>query len=320
MSTATPLVTIAIPTYNRAGSYLPQALASAIGQTYENIEIIISDNCSTDGTPELVVRQTDPRIRYYRQSQSITPNDNFNFCIERARGEYFLLLLDDELVDPQFVATCIAAANNRDDVGLIRTGLRLIDANGNMLGQVNNYAAELSVPDFFLAWFAGRTSLYLCNTLFKTSLLRSVGGLRSRHNLFQDVLAQVRVVSVARRVDIESVLASSRSHPGQHTYSANVMQWAEDSLDLLKAMENVAGEKRSAVRASGEKFFAAICYSRASAIRRPWERLAAYRAVYVCFNRRYMPPARTVFASTSLYRRLRNIKRRLKGQPRWAAA
>ena len=320
MSTATPLVTIAIPTYNRAGSYLPQALASAVGQTYENLEIIVSDNCSTDDTPEFVGRQTDPRIRYYRQSKPITPNENFNFCIEQARGEYFLLLLDDELVDPPFVASCIAAASNRDDVGLIRTGLRIVDANGNVLTEANNYAAELSVPDFFLAWFAGRTALYLCNTLFKTSVLRAVGGLRSRHNLFQDVLAQVRVSAIARRVDVESVLASSRSHPGQHTYSANVMQWAEDSLDLLEAMQNAAVEKRSVVRASGERFFAAICYSRASAIRRPLERLAAYRTVYLYFNRRYMPPARTVFASTSLYRRLRNIKRRLKGQPRWAAA
>ena len=320
MTTAAPLVTIAIPTYNRAGSYLPQALASAVSQTYENLEIIISDNCSTDDTPEFVGRQIDPRIRYYRQHKPIKPNDNFNFCIKQARGEYFLLLLDDELVDPPFVASCIAAANHRDDVGLIRTGLRRIDANGYVLGQVNNYAAGLSVPECFLAWFAGRTSLYLCNTLFKTSILRAVGGLRSRHNLFQDVLAQVRVLEIARRVDVEQVLASTRSHPGQHTYSANVMQWAEDALDLLKAMENAAGDKREAVRAGGEKFFAAICYSRASAIRRPWERLAAYRAVYRYFNRRYMPPVRTVLASTSLYRCLRNIKRRVKGQPRWAAA
>lgn len=320
MNASTPLVTIAIPTYNRARSYLPQALACAIGQTYRNIEIIVSDNRSTDDTPGFMARQVDPRIRYYRQDKPIAPNDNFNFCLAQARGEYFSLLLDDELIDHQFVAACMAAVGNRDDVGLIRTGLRIIDVNGSLLGEVRNHAMALSLPDFFLAWFAGRTSLYLCNTLFKTTLLRAVGGLHSRHNLFQDVLAQVRVAAVSRRIDVESVLASTRSHAGQHTYSAKVMEWAEDSLELLAAMENVAGDKRGAIRASGEKFFAAICYSRASAIRRPLERLAAYRAIYVYFNRRYMPPARTVLASTSLYRQLRNIKRRLKGQPRWAAA
>ncbi len=320
MSASMPLVTIAIPTYNRARSYLPQALACALGQTYRHIEVIVSDNCSSDGTPAFMVGVTDPRVRYYRQPVPILPNDNFNFCLREASGEYFLLLLDDELVDQDFVATCLAAARGQKDVGLIRTGLRVIDANGTVVGEIRNQAAGLPAPDFFLAWFAGRTSLYLCNTLFDTALLRYVGGLRSRHNLFQDVMAQVRVAGVSRRVDIENVHASTRSHPGQHTYSAKVMEWAEDALDLLELIQATAGEKRSAIRDAGERFFAAICYSRASAIRRPLERLAAYRAIYRRFNRRYMPPARTVLASTSLYRGLRNVKRRLKGQPRWAAA
>lgn len=320
MSASTPRVTIAIPTYNRARSYLPHSLACAVGQTYTDIEIIVSDNRSTDDTPDFMARQVDPRIRYYRQEKAITPNDNFNFCLAQARGEYFLLLLDDELIDSEFVATCMAAVANRQDVGLIRTGLRIIDMEGRVVGEIPNRAAALSLPDFFLAWFAGHTSLYLCNTLFKTELLRATGGLNSRHNLFQDVLAQVRVGAVSPRIDVEGVLASTRSHPGQHTYSAKVMAWAEDSLELLQAMESVAGDRRNAIRVSGEKFFAAICYSRANAIRRPLERLAAYRAIYVYFNRRYMPPARTVLASTSLYRQLRNIKRWLKGQPRWAAA
>lgn len=320
MSMPTPLVTIAIPTYNRALSYLPQALACAVGQTYRNIEIIVSDNCSSDGTPEFMASQTDPRIRYYRHDKVIVPNENFNFGLQQARGQYFLLLLDDELVDRDFVATCLAAARGQKDVGLIRTGLRIIDANGIVVGNIRNQVAGLPVSDFFLAWFAGRTSLYLCNTLFDTALLRSVGGLRSRHNLFQDVMAQVRVAAVSRRVDIEDVHASTRSHPGQHTYSAKVMEWAEDALDLLELIQTTASDKRSAIRDAGERFFAAICYSRASAIHRPLERLAAYRAIYRRFNRRYMPPVRTVLASTSLYRGLRNIKRRLRGQPRWAAA
>ncbi len=320
MSAPTPLVTIAIPTYNRARNYLPQALACAVGQTSRNIEIIVSDNCSTDGTPQFMASQTDPRIRYYRQDKAMEPNDNFNFCLREARGRYFLLLLDDELVDCDFVATCLAAADGLKDVGLIRTGLRIIDANGVVVDKIRNQAAGLPTSDFFLAWFAGRTSLYLCNTLFDTALLRSIGGLRSQHNLFQDVMAQVRVGAVSRRVDIEDVHASTRSHPGQHTYSAKVMEWVEDALDLLELIQMTAGDKRSAIRDAGERFFAEICYSRASAIRRPLERFAAYRAIYRRFNRRYMPPARTVLASTSLYRGLRNIKRRLKRQPRWAAA
>ena len=76
-----PLVTIAIPTYNRADGYLRDALKSAMNQTYENIEIVVSDNCSPDNTEDYIKGIDDPRIRYFRQKEGILPNDNFNFCL-----------------------------------------------------------------------------------------------------------------------------------------------------------------------------------------------------------------------------------------------
>ena len=91
-----PKVTIAIPTYNRADDYLKQTLKSALNQTYENIEIIVSDNCSTDNTEAVVNSFNDSRIRYFRQQENIGANNNFNFCLKQAKGEYFLLLLDDD--------------------------------------------------------------------------------------------------------------------------------------------------------------------------------------------------------------------------------
>ncbi len=68
MNNLFPLVTIAIPTYNRADGYLKQALQSAVNQTYKNIEIVVSDNCSPDNTEAVVRSYTDPRIRYFQQA------------------------------------------------------------------------------------------------------------------------------------------------------------------------------------------------------------------------------------------------------------
>ena len=68
MSSVThPLVTIGIPTYNRGDGYLREALESALAQTYENLEIVVSDNCSTDNTGEVVEAYDDPRVSYFRQ-------------------------------------------------------------------------------------------------------------------------------------------------------------------------------------------------------------------------------------------------------------
>lgn len=320
MSPSLPLVTIAIPTYNRAQTYLPLALASALNQTYSNIEIVVSDNCSSDRTPAFVASKRDSRIRYYRQSVAVPPNDNFNFCLEQALGEYFLLLLDDELLDPDFVSICMDAAAEEPQAGLIRTGLRMIDANGVVVQQVANKVQGLNLSDFFLGWFAGDTTLYLCNTLFRTECLRAVGGLNSRHNLFQDVMAQVKVAARAPRLDIAAIKASTRSHGGQFTYSAKVNEWSEDSLELLELIVGSVPDNKDLIRARGVRFFARICYSRASAIQSSAARLRAYGTVYQKFGRQCLPPWRMVLGSTALYRGLRTLKRRLKGQSAWAAA
>lgn len=86
---ANPLVSIGIPTYNRANSYLKQALRSAVNQTYKNLEIIVSDNCSSDDTESVVKEFRDPRIRYFRQNKNLGAVPNCNFCLEQSQGKYF---------------------------------------------------------------------------------------------------------------------------------------------------------------------------------------------------------------------------------------
>jgi glycosyltransferase involved in cell wall biosynthesis len=103
-----PLVTIAIPTYNRVG-LLKRSIASAQRQTYKNVEIIISDNASTDST-ELFCRwlmMKDGRIRYFRQPNNLGGIENFNWLLSEARGAYFMWLGDDDWIDPHYVESCL---------------------------------------------------------------------------------------------------------------------------------------------------------------------------------------------------------------------
>ena len=108
-----PLVTIGIPTYNRADGYLKDAIESALNQTYANLEIIISDNCSSDDTGLIVESFNDPRIKYYRHNENIGANNNFNFCLKKASGIFFLLLHDDDLIDEDFVELCMDVVKDR---------------------------------------------------------------------------------------------------------------------------------------------------------------------------------------------------------------
>lgn len=103
-----PLATIAIPTFNRAES-LKRAVTSARAQDYPEIEILIVDNASPDGTEETCrsLAREDPRIRYVRQMSNVGPVRNFETGLEQARGTYFMWLADDDWISPNYVRRCI---------------------------------------------------------------------------------------------------------------------------------------------------------------------------------------------------------------------
>ncbi|MCS7009157.1 MAG: glycosyltransferase [Chthoniobacterales bacterium] len=98
------LVSIVIPTYNREKS-LSRAIASAQAQTYPHIEILITDNASSDNTPSIVrsLAQSDPRIRYHRHPQNLGPVPNWLSAIRLAQGSYIKILFSDDVLEPEAV-------------------------------------------------------------------------------------------------------------------------------------------------------------------------------------------------------------------------
>jgi len=103
-----PLVSIGLPTYNRA-HLLTQAAESVLAQDYTNIELIISDNASTDGTRnycEELCRQ-DARVRYIPQPTNLGPWDNHIAALKGANGDFFMFLGDDDWIDRSYVSGCL---------------------------------------------------------------------------------------------------------------------------------------------------------------------------------------------------------------------
>lgn len=104
-----PVVSIAIPTYNRADQ-LARAVTSARAQTYPNLEIVVSDNASTDGTATLLagIAAADPRVRVVRQPVNVGATANFAAARDLSTGDYVLWLADDDWLDVDYVERCLA--------------------------------------------------------------------------------------------------------------------------------------------------------------------------------------------------------------------
>lgn len=134
-----PLVTILIPTYSRA-RFLREALQSAVSQTYQNLEILILDDASPDETAAVAAEFAgDPRVQYIRHTQNLGIVGNWRAGIERARGEFFCLLHDDDTFESTFVERLLEPL--RADPSLIlafcdhwvmdRDGSRMPEASDN---------------------------------------------------------------------------------------------------------------------------------------------------------------------------------------------
>ena len=111
-----PLFTIGIPTYNRPES-LRRAIEAALDQTWPDVEVLVADDASTDGTAE-VVRSFGDRVRHHRNPQNIGNWPNFAKLTELASGDFFSWLQDDDVVHRDFARRATQAMIGADDVAV----------------------------------------------------------------------------------------------------------------------------------------------------------------------------------------------------------
>jgi glycosyltransferase involved in cell wall biosynthesis len=118
---AAPSVSIGLPTFNRA-NLLDRAIRSALEQTWTDLELVISDNASTDATEDLCRSWAarDDRVIYRRRERNLGPTANFNGLFEEcSRREFAMLLSDDDWLDRDYVARCRAELVARPDHALV---------------------------------------------------------------------------------------------------------------------------------------------------------------------------------------------------------
>ncbi|QIR38425.1 glycosyltransferase family 2 protein [Tolypothrix sp. PCC 7910] len=126
-----PLVSVIIPTYNRP-QYLKQAIASAVKQTYQNLEIIVSDNCSPENPQAIVESFGDARIKFVRHSQNLGMFNNQMYGFKIARGKYVASLHDDDLWHEDFLAKLVPILEAHPELIIAFSDQYIIDALGNI--------------------------------------------------------------------------------------------------------------------------------------------------------------------------------------------
>ena len=143
--TSSPLVTIGVPVYN-GEQFLERALDSLLAQDYRELEVIISDNGSTDSTEQIARRYAarDPRVRYVRSEVNRGAAWNFNNTLDLANGTYFKWAAYDDECDARLVSSCVAALEQRPEAVLAYAKTAILDSDSIVVGALDE---DLDLPE-----------------------------------------------------------------------------------------------------------------------------------------------------------------------------
>ena len=183
-----PLVSIVIPTYNQRAEFLRASVKSALNQTYPDIEVVVSDNHSTNDVPQVLAEFSDPRLRIVHPPKHLGMVDHFVFAGDQARGEYMSFLSSDDLLYPDWLESLLPMLVAHPDVsfgfGEIENVPHDAPEHVNYLyreGKLPSgiYSVAHMLP---IMMRLNRASGWMVGELIRTSAYRQAGGI-GRDNL-----------------------------------------------------------------------------------------------------------------------------------------
>lgn len=135
-----PKVSVLIPVYN-GERFLPECVNSVLEQDFTDLEILLVDDGSTDGSASLIERYAagDHRIRWWKNPKNLGLPGNFNSCLSAARGDYIKYVLqDDKLLSPAAIGRMVAELENNATVALVGSASQLVDADSRPM-KIRNF-------------------------------------------------------------------------------------------------------------------------------------------------------------------------------------
>jgi glycosyltransferase involved in cell wall biosynthesis len=144
-----PKVSLGLAVYN-GENYLRKSIDSLLSQTFTDFELIISDNASTDTTPEICQEylNKDPRVSYVRNNCNIGLAKNLNQTFNLSSGEYFKWAAHDDFISPDYLQNCVEVLDNNADVVLCQARAKKVDRNGQLLCKsedLDNYSYPINI-------------------------------------------------------------------------------------------------------------------------------------------------------------------------------
>lgn len=229
----TPKVSIVVPVYN-GSNYLAEAIESALSQTYQNIEVIVVNDGSSDNkATRNVALQFKDRIRYFEKENGGV-SSALNLGISKMQGEYFCWLSHDDLYDKEKTAVQLAYMQE-NNLSVTYCDYRFIDQNGNNLKEIESPCYDRLEA---MKMLIGSGYIHGCTVLIKHELFKKIGLFNEELKYTQDIDMWFRMLTIMEFDKIPKVLISSRVHQTQTSILNNSEHYKEIYKFYESALEN----------------------------------------------------------------------------------
>ncbi len=236
-SSAFPLVSIITPSYNQS-AFLEAAIQSVLSQDYPNLEYIIIDGGSTDGSQD-IIRAHASRLAYWVSEPDRGQADAINKGLSRARGEFVAWLNSDDVYLPGALRRAVSVLQSDPALGMVYGDLNSINPTGETFHTITY--AQYDLADFLAFRIIGQPAVFM-----RRSVLERAGPLDPSYKYLLDHHLWIRISRIAAVKYVPEAWAAARIHPaaknvaqasafGEEVY--RILEWAQAQLDLAAIIQ-----------------------------------------------------------------------------------
>lgn len=218
---AVPRVGVGMPVYNGA-NFVAEAIESLLNQTFEDFELVICDNASTDETPEICLdyAATDRRVRYLRNRTNLGGGPNYRRVFELSRGEFFKIANHDDVSHPEFLERCVSVLDGNPEIVSAYPLTADIDSNSQIIRKLPPSPQFESLDPAARIWEAlqfEREPMALFGVM-RSEIIARTGLMPSCPSADRVWLAEL--LMHGRFIEVPEYLYLHREHPLRSTYVA----------------------------------------------------------------------------------------------------